>query len=295
MKQKVNNKMKKLALIVLLGLGVTLIPKNSISQGNNSPDLSPTVVLTSKNLLVLNGEVNGESTSAVISKAKDLCQGKMFGPKPTLNLFLNTPGGGIQPGLEMIEALKGTGCKINTITLFAASMGFQIVQNLDDRLVLKNGTMMSHRAAGQMEGSFGGVHPSQMDSRYQFWLDRIRDLDEQTVSRTKGKQTYDSYIKEYDHELWLTGPKSVKEGYSDKVVLVRCDDSIQGTTKHSIDFMGTQISYELDACPLNTAPLNINMLMPQGKDLPLEIKNEIKAKFLGQFNNAQKQEIPMYW
>ena len=291
--------MKKMALITLLGLVMILVPKMSISQEKKAPDLSPTVVLTSKNLLVLNGEVNGESTSAVISKAKELCQvsavKKLFGQKPTLNLFINSPGGSIQSGLELNEALRGLGCKINTVTLFAASMAFQIVQNLDDRLVLKNGVMMSHHAAGGFEGSFGGTKPSQVDSRYQFWLDRVRELDEQTVSRTKGKQTYDSYLKEYDHEMWLAGTKSVQEGYSDEVVLVRCDASIGGTSKHSLDFMGMQVSYELDNCPLNTAPMNISMLMPQGKELPTEIKNEIKSKFLATFYNSQKQEIPMYW
>jgi ATP-dependent Clp protease, protease subunit len=298
MKQKVTNKMKKLAIIALLGLVAFLIPKYSISEGKNSPSLTPTIVLTDKNLIVLSGEVNGESASAVISKANELCHvgtaRKMFGGKPTLTLFVNSPGGSIQSGLEMIEALKGTGCKINTVTLFAASMGFQIVQNMDDRLILKNGVLMSHRAAGGFEGSFGGIRPSQLDSRYQFWMDRVRELDEQTVSRTKGKQTYDSYTKEYQNEMWLTGNKSVQEGYADEVVLVKCDSSVQGTSTHSIDFMGVSISYELDNCPLNTSPMNIKMFLPKGLELSTELKNEIKTKFLERFYNTQKQEIPLY-
>ena len=293
------NKMKKAIAALLLVLGVILIPQYSVSEAKSTTDLTPTITLTSKNLLVLNGEVNGETTSAVISKAKELCQNthlkKLFGLKPTLNLFMNTPGGSIQAGLEMIEALKGTGCKINTVTMFAASMGFQIIQNLDDRLILKNGVMMSHRAAGGFEGSFGGTKPSQIDSRYQFWLDRVRELDEQTVSRTKNKQTYESYTKEYANEMWLTGTKSVQEGYSDEVVLVKCDSTISGTSKHSADFMGFQVSYELDNCPLNTAPMNVSMLLPKGQEVPTELKNEIKNKFLSQFYNSQKQEIPMYW
>ena len=56
-----------------------------------------------------------------------------------------------------------------------------------------------------------------------------------------------------------------------------------------------QISYELDNCPLNTSPMNISMFLPQGKELPVELRKEIKAKFLAQFYNSQKQEIPMYW
>ena len=245
-------------LVVVLAL--VLVPRVSASKGAE-PD---TVVLSTNNLLVINGEINGDMTGQVISKAKEL-DSKLDGLKEKLKgkapiyVFLNTPGGSIQSGLEIIEAFKGLDRKVNTITLFAASMGFQLVQNLDDRLILKNGVLMSHHAYGQSEGEFGGATPTQMDNRNQLWLDRIRELDEQTVKRTNGKQTYETYTKQYDHETWLTGTKSVAQGYADRIVTVKCDSTLSGTTTHHLNFLGLDVQYDLDNCPLNTSPMNVHI------------------------------------
>lgn len=281
-------------------LTAALIPLSSLSK-NTTPD---TVILSKENTLVLDAEVNGESTSAVIAKAYELDDalnagaGRLLPNSKPLYLFLNTPGGSIQAGLEMIEALKGLGRPVNTITLFAASMGFQIAQNLNERLILKNGVLMSHHAAGEFSGSFGGVNPSQLDSRYQFWLDRIKELDEQTVSRTNGKQTYESYTKEYDHETWLTGTKSVTRGYADRVISVKCDLSLKGFTTRHLEFLGMVIEYDMDNCPINTTPMNVRIAGSGQKTssvVTAELFAEVKTKFLSSFYNKQKQVVPMYW
>jgi ATP-dependent protease ClpP protease subunit len=290
----------KIKLIV--GLAVlaisALFPLSSLSKGDDKDS----VTLSASNLIVLNGEVNGENTAAVISKAKELCNASKegiakkvgLGKETRLKLFLYTPGGSIQAGLEMIEALNGLGCPVDTVTLFAASMGWQIAQNLGERLILRNGVMMSHHATGQESGEFGGSVKSQMENRQQLWLDRVRELDEQTVKRTNGKQTYESYTKEYDHEVWLTGTKSVAEGYSDRIVSMRCDSSLNGVDTHTISFMGVPILYDLDKCPINTSPMNVRIGLPEGK-LTAEMSNLVKEKFLLDYSNKAKQVIPMYW
>lgn len=240
-----------------------------VPSSSQSKDKTPgTVVLSADNLVVLNAQVDGESTAQVITKVKELDAKSSSTFSKRLNkeankplyLFLNTPGGSIQSGLEMIEAIKGTGHKVNTITLFAASMGFQIAQNLDDRLIIKNGVLMSHRAKGGFEGEFGGQSPSQIDSRYALWKSRLDELDTQTANRTGGKQTLESYQKQYASEMWLTGQQSVDQGYADEVVTVKCDASLAGTSQHEVLFMGAiPVKYELDNCPLNTSPMNIQV------------------------------------
>ena len=287
-------KVNKIVLGLLIVLTIALFPKTSVSQDAGDE----TIVLSKGNTLILNTEVDGDSISEVISNARALDGAlsnykETFGKKKPLYLFLNTPGGSIQAGLELIEALKGMGRTVNTITLFAASMGFQIAQNLDDRLILKNGVLMSHHATGQFTGAFGGSHPSQVDSRYQLWLDRIRELDEQTVKRTKGKQSYESYTKQYDHETWLTGDKSIKGGYADRIVLVKCDQSLKGVTTKHVNFFGMDIAYDLDNCPINTSPMNIRVVNPDGKALNNEMVAKIKDEFLTKFTNKQKQVLPM--
>lgn len=281
-------------ILALLLVMVPIISSVPSSAKENSKEI---IVLSSNNTIVLNSEVDGDSVAKVISDAKKLDNTfslkSAWSRKKPIYLFLNTPGGSIQAGLELIEAMNGLDHKVNTITLFAASMGFQIAQNLGDRLILKNGVLMSHHAAGEFEGSFGGVSPSQVDSRYQLWLDRVKELDEQTVKRTNGKQTYESYIKSYDHEMWLTGSKSIAGGYADRIVTVKCDSSLNGVTTHDASFMGIPIQYDLDNCPINTSPLNVRIASNAGQLNP-EYANYVKENFLTQFSLRQKRPIRTY-
>lgn len=284
------------ALAVLVATSLLAVSGNSGVKDDDS------VVLSRDNLVILSSEVRGESVGKVIAQVKELDRPKSafrkWSPdKKPIYLFLNTPGGSIQAGLELIEALGGANRPIHTVTLFAASMGFQIAQNLGDRFVLKNGVLMSHRASGEFFGSFGGQRPSQLDSRYNLWLSRMDELDKQTVKRTKGKQTLASYQKAYSDELWMTGTQSVEGGYVDKVVTVKCDESLSGVTSNSFSFFGLTITYDLDNCPINTSPMNVKVSAPpeeKGKVSEEKIA-EVRAKFLELFLNKQRSVVPMYW
>jgi ATP-dependent Clp protease, protease subunit len=263
----------RLAFLIgwLVGLPLLLIPLMGASSNADE-----TVVLSSSNLITLSGEVNGDSVGRLGISARSL--DSRFTRKP-IYLFMNTPGGEIQSGMELLESLKGLNRPVTTVTLFSASMGFQIVQGLGDRYILKNGVLMSHRAYGEFKGNFGGKRPSQMDNRYSLWLTRLQEFDDQVVKRTKGKQTMESYQKAYADELWLTGTQAVRDGYADKIVMVKCDTSLSGTTPHSITFLGLNIVYDLDNCPINTGPMNIRVGLP-GDKLSLEYVEEVKERFL---------------
>jgi ATP-dependent protease ClpP protease subunit len=208
-----------------------------------------------------------------------------------LYLYINSPGGSVQSGLEMIEALKGLGRPVHTITAFGASMAWQTVQNLDERYVLKSGILMSHRAAGQFSGSFGGTAPSQLDSRVRLWTQITKEMDEATVARTNGKQTMESYQKAYSPELWVTGQEAVNQGYADAVVKVKCGKDLTGTTKHETEFMGIPISYELDACPLNSSPMNIHFGFIVG--VSQDYVNRVKEQFLSGYQMKMSTPQPM--
>lgn len=211
----------------------------------------PNVTLSKSNTVVLNDEVTPETVGEVISKVQRLNQVRTDSP---IYLFLRTPGGDIQAGLELIEALKGSRRRVDTITLFAASMGFQIVQNLNNRLILENGVLMSHHASGGLQGEIGGMPPSQMDNRKSFWERRTLELDVQTVLRTKGRQTLESYQKAYENELWQTGVQSVSNGYADTMVTATCDSSLAGATRKSIKVLFFSATVDFPDCPLDSTP-----------------------------------------
>lgn len=223
------------------------------------------VILTNSNTIVLNDQVDSASVSQVMQEVQKLDSTIKSGEP--IYLFLNTPGGSIQDGLELMEYLNSINRPIHTITLFAASMGFQIVQSQGSRLILKNGILMSHKAKGSMGSAEFGDGNSQMDSRYRLWMSRILELDQQTVKRTNGKQTVKSYRSAYENELWLTGTQAVEQGYADEVVTAKCSKEMTGTRDTKINFMGADILISYSQCPLNTNPLSIELLVPTNKGL----------------------------
>jgi ATP-dependent Clp protease, protease subunit len=276
-----------LSVLVAFAVSLFTLDVTSTTKASN------TVVLSADNTVVLSDVIEGEAASKILSQTKDLNRKTSWNNKP-IYLFLNTPGGSIQTGLEMIEALNGNGRPVSTVTLFAASMGFQLVQNLGERLILKNGVLMSHRAAGEFTGQFGGQSPSQVENRFKLWNQRITEMDEQTVKRTGGKQTLESYQKAYANELWLTGTQAVAGGYADRMVTVKCDSSLDGVTTHSLSFMGLRVMYDTDNCPLNTSPMNIRISSPDNQRVGPNESASTEAKFLEQYFNKQKSVVPMY-
>lgn len=224
----------------------------------------PVLKLTKDNTAVLFGVVDSQSVSNVMQQIQKLDSSLKSGYP--INLVLYTPGGSIQDGLELIEYLKSVNRPINTVTVFAASMGFQLAQNLGKRYILQNGVLMSHKAAGGFEGEFGDGN-SQIDSRYGLWMERVREMDQQTVSRTGGKQTLKSYRDAYQNELWLTGTKAVSGGYADTVVSAACDKSLAGTRQEHIEIMGFGINIVYSECPLNTNPLSFEVELPTNKGI----------------------------
>lgn len=218
------------------------------------------VVLTKDNSLTINDVFTGDSVAPLIKQAKDL-DARIPSGDP-IYLVISSPGGSIDAGIELIENLSNLHRPVHTITIFSASMGFQTVQGLGERLVLKNGTLMSHRA----RGGFSGEFPGQLDTRYAYYLKRVTRLDEQAVKRSGGKLTMASYKSLIADEYWCDGADCVASGVADKVITSSCDKSLEGQHTVTIDqfmFMGHSIvlTADYDNCPLNTNALKYNILI----------------------------------
>jgi len=259
--------MKKLLSVLLTTLLLTSgtafasEAKKAAPKANNGNRIT----LTKDNSAVLFGVVDGTSVSDVIQQITKLDSTLKSGYP--IYLFLYTPGGSIQDGLELAEFIKTVNRPVHTITSFAASMGFQIAQNSGNRYILSTGVLMSHKAAGGFEGEFGDGN-SQIDSRYGLWMERIKELDLQTVARTNGKQTLKSYRAAYQNELWLTGAQAIKGGYADRVVEVGCSSELskpENNRKQTFQIFIFTVHVTFSGCPMNTTPLSVEVDLPTNK------------------------------
>lgn len=211
------------------------------------------LILTSDNVIVLNQEFDDMTTATVMKQAQDL--DAKLKSNEALYLVLYTPGGSIQAGLELIEFFNGLNRPVHTVTLFAASMGFQTVQGIKgSRYITKYGTLMAHKPRGGFIGEF----PGQIDSRLGYYLKRINELDETVVKRSNGKY---KDIKEwqavYANEHWVDGFNAINEGLVDSIVSLKCDHSLNGNAVVPYHFFGFTIMVTFSKCPAIQGPLGV--------------------------------------
>lgn len=228
------------------------------------------VVLTEQNTMSLNGPVNSSSMTGLMLKLKEL--NKIETTEPIF-LVINSPGGSIYDGFDFIRFAASSKRKINTITIFAASMGFQIVEALGDRLVTSYSTLMSHKARGSMAGEF----PGQLDSRYNHVLSHLAEQDKFVVSRTNGKHTVESYATLIQNEYWANSQKAISDGFADKEVVVECDKSLDGSYFQLFDLGFFSINAEFSKCPLIVSPISLSA--GNGLDYIIDNKLNLNNEF----------------
>lgn len=236
-----------------------------------------TVTLNAGNTLVMDQEYTDVSVAKLALRARELDE-KLPKGKP-LYLVMLSPGGSIEAGLELIDNLNAMKRTIHTVTVFGASMAFQNVQGLaGERYITSTGILMAHKASGGFSGEF----PGQLDSRYQFYIRRLTKLDEQTVSRSRGYYTIETFQAAYENELWCEGQDCVNKGLADAAVKVTCDNTLSGTRtiEERVEFLGMPIEVKMvkAACPTITGVLELDIKFG-GKDVALDNLDALSKKF----------------
>lgn len=234
------------------------------------------IVLTDANSVSFNEAVTegyvSQKILEVISKASKTDR---------LFLVLNTPGGSVSSGLKFVDVIKGLDVKVDTITIFAASMGYQFVQELGRRYILKSGILMSHR--GSVSG-IGGQLPGELNSRINLITQLLNRMSEVASKRVGlSKERYEESIT---HELWLTGNNAVKERHADEVVNVTCDQTLASKTQTKTFFtIFGNVDVTFSLCPLITAPISVKFKPGVKKENYSKIHKILNQKFKKSYFN----------
>lgn len=209
------------------------------------------ITLEAKNTITLRGPVTGSSVAKIMKQMKQLSRSL---PKSTpIYLVLDTPGGSIVDGLDLIDFAKALPQKVHTVTLFAASMGFQIAQNLENRYIITNGQLMSHRAS--VAGLSGQVK-GELETRYKMIRRSVDYLD--FVAATRMGMKMADYEKMVVPEYWVYGFDAVGAKAADEQVLVKCGDSLDGSEDIEYDTMFGPVTVTFSQCPLIKNPEKID-------------------------------------
>lgn len=226
----------------------------------------PVLILKKENTLIFDQVVTDESVAKFQDQLFNMSA--RLPRNATIYMVLYTPGGSVMAGSQLIESVKSIPQEVKTLTVFAASMGFQFAQAMGERLILPSGTLMSHRASlSGLSGELGGELEVRLD-----WIKRqVEFMERRSAARMKmSLKEYQDLIRD---EYWVFGFESKKKKVADTVTLARCDKSMLGTHWEEMKIFFFTVKVKLSDCPLITAPLAVDlsgiqdpMLMKQAGD-----------------------------
>lgn len=233
------------------------------------------IILTEANSVVFNQQVSGEYTS---KKTLEILS-KSAKANP-IYLVLDTPGGSVTAGLQFIDSIKSLNVPVHTITIFAASMGYQMVQELGRRYITGSGTLMSHR--GFVSGMSGQI-PGELNSRIGFLQSLLDGMSERAARRVgMSKKDYDAAIV---NELWSFGQAAVLSKQADEIANVKCSkELLKGTVQESVltPFGPVEVTYS--KCPLITSPIEVSfsktVKFEDAQKIRQELTNQKRKGFL---------------
>jgi len=213
------------------------------------------IELTEDNTVTLRGEVNDDSVKAVSKQLAHLVEKRnKFSVKCLIKkcqvapiyLVLDSPGGNIQSGQDLIELIKPYK-NVQTLTLFAASMAAGIQQAVaGPRLGTANSMTMFHRARGHFSGYFdNGEVESQLELAHNM-VDSMEKINADRIG-----MPIEAYKAKAITEWWIYGEKAVALNVLDEIVQGECSPSLTNETESASlqTFMGS-INLTYSKCPL---------------------------------------------
>lgn len=159
--------------------------------------------LTEENTVSLRGRVD---TTSVTNVSYEI----LTKEASDLYLFIDSPGGSVFAGLQLVYLLKNLpeGKNVTCISNFAASMAFAITQACPKRLILPQSVLMQHVASYSLRGQ----EPNNLS--FARFIRKVSNYMDRFQAKRMG-MNLKTFKKKVRDDWWLVGQESLKHDAAD--------------------------------------------------------------------------------
>ena len=256
---------------ILLALLFLAIPTTSkiIEPELIEPEL---IEFKKDNFVSLRETINQDSSSRLLSKL-NLIETK----HNTIYLYINSPGGDVMAGLEIVNYIKSLQTREKQVICIAhnaMSMAFVIFQYCSQRYILYSSTLMQHQMSLGVKGKLYDIN-----SRMSYFNSLELKINQDQATRLN--MTLADFTHLIQNDWWLYAEDILLNKAADKIVSIFCSfDNFEETITTTTLFGDVTIKYS--ACPIINYPLQISFPT-------LNFSEDKKSEFMDTHINFMKK------
>jgi ATP-dependent Clp protease protease subunit len=223
-------------LAILLFLSLSLARAESL-----------TIELKKDNFVSLREIIDQDTSSRLLAKLHTI-----EAKHDTLYLYINSPGGDVMAGFEIINYIKSLQARSKQVICIAhnaMSMAFAIFQYCTQRYILYASTLMQHQMSLQVKGKLYDIN-----SRMQYLNGLERNINRDQAARLN--MTVENFTRLIQNDWWLYAEDILQQKAADQLVTLSCAfEPYEENLVIQTLFGDVQVKYA--ACPLINYPLQV--------------------------------------
>lgn len=190
---------------------MNFIPSVSVPGKDENKIYDLYSLLLSERIIFITGEINDVLASNIVSQIIYL---SAVSQKKKISIYINSPGGEVNSGLAIYDAMKSSPCPIETIGIgLCASMGALLLSSGDKglRKAYPNCEIMIHQPLGGTNGQVSDI---------EIMAKRLASLKEQltNILAKNTNQTIKKIAKDCDRNFFLNSLEALEYHLIDEIV-----------------------------------------------------------------------------
>ena len=190
---------------------MNFIPSVSVPGKDENKIYDLYSLLLSERIIFITGEINDVIASNIVSQIIYL---SAVSQKKKISIYINSPGGEVNSGLAIYDAMKSSPCPIETIGIgLCASMGALLLSSGDKglRKAYPNCEIMIHQPLGGTNGQVSDI---------EIMTKRFASLKEQltNILAKNTNQTIKKIAKDCDRNFFLNSLEALEYHLIDEIV-----------------------------------------------------------------------------